>query len=233
LRHHHDGASRRRKVRPTYEEAISMAKLSVTWNNFTVHKKHDVDREHPYLWVFGIVIDAKTLVSKDFIVRRPCESDNLGKKYGKGDSRPVPKALDMALDVSPIVGFLAGGVVVVAWENAMTRNTATISTYEAAADAINEFIKEFVNDGLADGDGDGAPDGPSETEIRDLSVRVADTVRRTIREGWTLFQLVPDDNIGSAQCLLTFDGPETRPLDFRFVKKTSDYQLEGELVYTG
>jgi hypothetical protein len=210
-----------------------MAKLSVTWNNFTVHKKHDVDRDRPYLWVFGIIIDAKTLVSKDFVVRRPCESDNLGKKYGKGDSRPVPKELDLALDVSPILGFLAAGVVVVAWENAMTRNEITASAYEAAADAINEFIKDFIREGLADGDDGGASDGPSESEIRDLSVRVADAVRRTVREGWTIFQLVPDDNIGSAQCLLTFDGPETRALDFRFVKKTTDYQLKGELAYTG
>jgi hypothetical protein len=210
-----------------------MAKLSVTWNNFTVHKKHDVDRDRPYLWVFGIVVDAKTLVSKDFVVRRPCESDNLGRRYGKGDSRPVPRDLDLTIDVHPILGFMAGGVVVVAWENAMTRDRVTAAAYDAAADAINDFVKDFLKGGLVDRDGDGEPDGPSETEISALSVKVADAVRKTIREGWSIFQLTPDHNIGTAQCLLTFDGPETRNLDFRFVKKTTDYQLEGELAYTG
>jgi hypothetical protein len=160
-------------------------------------------------------------------------SDNLGRKYDKGDSRPVPKDLDLALDANPVLGFLAGGVVVVAWENSMSRDMVTASAYEAAADAINEFVKEFVKGRLVDGNGDGSPDGPSEAEIRDLSVLVADAVRRRVRDGWTVFRLVPDDNIGSAQCLLTFDGPETRRLDFRFVKETTDYQLTGELAYTG
>jgi hypothetical protein len=230
---HHHGATSVRRARLTHEETIIMAKLSVTWNNFTVHRKHDVDRDRPYLWVFGIVIDAKTLVSKDFVVRRPCESDNLGKRYGRGDSRPVPSELDLALDVHPIIGFLAAGVVVVAWENAMTRNKVTAAAYDAAADAINAFVEDHLAGGLVDRDGDGEPDGPSETLLRDLSVKVADAVRRTIREGWSIFQLTPDHNIGTAQCLLTFDGPETRDLDFRFVKKTTDYQLEGELAYTG
>jgi hypothetical protein len=172
-------------------------------------------------------------VSKDFVVRRPCESDNLGTRYGKGDARPVPKALDLALDVHPILGFMAAGVVVVAWENAMTRNKVTAAAYDAAADAINDFVKDFLDGGRIDRDDDGEPDGPSEHEIRDLSVKVADAVRRTIREGWTIFQLTPDHTIGTAQCLLTFEGPENRNLDFRFVKKTTDYQLEGELAYTG
>jgi hypothetical protein len=209
-----------------------MAKLSVTWNNFTVHKKHDVDRDRPYLWVFGIVIDAETLVSKDFVVRRPCESDNLGKRYGRGDSRPVPMELDLAVDVHPILGHTAAGVVVVAWEHAMTRDQVTAAAYDAAAyDAAAEAINDFVGGHLEDGGGE--PDAPAEHEIRDLSVKVADAVRRTIREGWTVFELTPDHTIGTAQCLLTFEGPENRDLDFRFVKNTTDYQLEGELAYTG
>lgn len=210
-----------------------MAKLSVNWRDFTVHKKHDVDRDRPYLWVFGIVIDARTLVSKEFVVRRPCESDNLGKKYKKGECRAVPRALDVEVDVSPIFGFLAGGVVVVAWENAMTRDKVTSAAYEAAVDAINEFIADFLDGGLVDRDRDGEVDGPSEDEIRELSAKVADAVRATIKDGWSVFQLVPDHNIGSAECLLTMNGPTSRDLNFRFVKKTTDYQLTGKLTYTG
>ncbi len=33
-----------------------MAKFCVIWTKFTVHKKHDIDRDAPYLWVFGILL---------------------------------------------------------------------------------------------------------------------------------------------------------------------------------
>lgn len=44
-----------------------MANFCVTWSKFTMHKKHDINRDAPYhqdapyLWVFGIIVDANTL----------------------------------------------------------------------------------------------------------------------------------------------------------------------------
>ena len=34
-----------------------MGKLTTFWTHFEVEKKHDVDRDAPYIWVFGIVVD--------------------------------------------------------------------------------------------------------------------------------------------------------------------------------
>ncbi len=72
---------------------------------------------------------------------------------------------------------------------------------------------------------------PSEEEFEAFTAEIAGEVRDTIREGWTIFQLIADHNIGSANCLLLQE-PITKGLNFRFTKKTTDYQLEGELQYT-
>lgn len=213
-----------------------MANLSITWNKFTVHKKHDVDRDRPYLWVFGVLIDAKTLASEQYVIRRPCDHENLGeRKYEKGDSRSVPQALDIVRDVTPIpvLGAVAG-VVVVAWENAMTRDRVTADAYDAAADVINGFVSDEATDAiraLISQGLDAEIDVPTAAELDRLGSDLRDKVRSTVEEGWTVFQLVPDHYIGSANCVLSLDGKTHQPLNFRFARKTTDYELDGGLTY--
>lgn len=213
-----------------------MSNLCITWNKFTVHKKHDIDRDRPYLWVFGVLVDVNTLLSKDYVIRRPCGHENLGQKFKKGESRAVPRTLDIVQDVTPIpvLGAVAG-VVVVAWENAMTRDKVIADAYDAAADAINKFIRDEAADAIQQLITQGLHaeiEVPSAAELDTLEGELKDKVRSTIKDGWSVFQMVPDHNIGSANCVLTLDGPRTQPLDFRFTKKTTDYELEGELKYT-
>lgn len=201
-----------------------MAKLNITWSKFTVHKKHDVDRDAPYLWVFGIVVDGNTLASRDFVVRRPSGVGNLGqRKFKKGESVTVASALDVAEDVAPLFGFLVGGVVVVAWENAMTTDKVIADAYDAAADTINSFITDRIEAGNLG--------TPTSGDLTTLKGQIEAEVRETIKDGWTVFQLVPDHVIGSAQCVLTLDDATTRDLDFRFVKGSTDYQLRGQLKF--
>jgi len=159
-----------------------MGTFSITWNRFTVHKKHDIDRDRPYLWVFGIVIDADTVVSRRFVTRRRSDSQNLVtssiSKYGKGDSSDVPSALDLHIDVTPLVGLLTAGVVVVAWENATTKDSVIEDAYDAAADAIDSFVSDLVDDRLADlldqlaAGEDPHIDPPSDAEIAQLTAAV-------------------------------------------------------------
>jgi hypothetical protein len=202
-----------------------MSQLSIKWNKFTVHKKHDIDRDAPYLWVFGVLVDADTLASRQFVLRRPAAVGNLGqKKFKKGESVAVSPTLDIVKTVQPVLGFLAAGVVVVAWENAMTSDKVTAEAYDAAADTINDFIVDRVESGNLT--------APSDAEIDKLKDEIEDEVRRTIKEGWTIFQLLPDHFIGSADRIRMLSQSVTEALNFRFIKGSTDYQLQGELKFT-
>lgn len=64
-----------------------MATFKVNWTKFTVVKKHDIDRDKPYLWVFGIVVDAQAIADGKYVIRKRCDSGNLGKKFKKGARR--------------------------------------------------------------------------------------------------------------------------------------------------
>jgi hypothetical protein len=204
-----------------------MAQFSVKWTDFTVHKKHDVDRDKPYLWVFGIVIDANTIPEDgpEFVIRRRSDSDNLGGKFGKGDSTTVSSSLDISQKVTPVplVNLATAGVVVVAWENAMTRDRVIADAYDAAADEIEAFVTERVQKLDLE---------PSAADMADLQADVEATVRDTIRAGWSVFQLVPDHVIGTKYALFNLDGPFEDCLDFRFVKGSTDYSLRADLAYT-
>lgn len=201
-----------------------MAHFNVQWSQFTVHKKHDIDRDAPYLWVFGIVVDFDTLISKDFVVRRTSGVGNLGqKKFQKGDHVVVPSALDVTETVKPIGDFMIGGVVVVAWENATTRDKVIDDAYDTAADAINKFVKDRIATGNLE--------TPDPKDLTALTAQIKEDVKDTIKHGWTVFQLVPDHVIGVNQCVLTFNGARELPLDLRFTKGSTDYQLEGEMKF--
>lgn len=201
-----------------------MPTFDVNWTKFTVHKKHDIDRDKPYLWVYGIVIDVDTLESHDYVVKRRCDSDDLGgKKFNKGDTSTVPSDLDLGLDVNPLLGQWAGGVAVVAWENAMTHDDVIGDAYDSGADALNDAIgKQLKSSGIA---------APTDDEMAVISADVTGAVRNTITDEWTVFQAIPDNNIGSASTVQVFTGTKTIPLDFRFKHGSTDYELEGKMAY--
>jgi hypothetical protein len=213
-----------------------MAKFTVKWTDFTVLKKHDVDRDKPYLWVFGIVIDANSIVSEEYVIRRTSSSDNLGQKFKKGDSVPVSSSLDISCDVTPLLDVAAAGVIVVAWENAMTKDSVIADAYDKAADEINDFVTDLVAETLkAVGQGqplDTIDFEPTEDQMRDLRADIEAEVRDTIKSGWSVFQMVPDHNIATKYRMVLLEEPFEECLDWRFIKKSTDYNLEGDLAYT-
>jgi len=220
--------------------------FKVTWTDFTVLKKHDVDRDKPYLWVYGIVVDAATIESRNFVIRKPSASDNLGHKFKKGDSVTVPSSLDISREITPMLGKATAGVVVVAWENAMTKDSVIADAYSAAGDMINDFVSD-----LADKDKtlkkvtDAILAGTPLDEI-DLEVKILDEqltrlrndieaeIRETIKEGAGFFgKAVHDHNIGTGDTVLTLDDDEPFDLDiaYRFTKDGTDYSLDADLFY--
>jgi hypothetical protein len=221
-----------------------MAIFTVKWTNFTVLKKHDIDRDKPYLWVFGIVVDVNSISSRSYVIRKPSTSDNLGQKFKKGDSVSVPSNLDISREIAPLAGVATAGVVVVAWENAMTRDSVIANAYDTAADTINEFVHELVVQKV----GEIGPDNPieeidfepSSDQIAELRADVDAKIRATIRAGWSVFQLVHDHNIGLAYTLVSLEEqpdevlkehPYEECLDYRFRKGATDYNLEADLFY--
>ena len=216
-----------------------MTTFTVKWTNFTVLKKHDIDRDKPYLWVFGIVVDATSMTSGRYVIRKPSTSDNLGQKFRKGDSVTVPGSLDVSREVKPILGKATAGVVVVAWENATTKDSVIADAYANAADTIDEFVADLVKEkfdelvaALAAGESIDSLDlAPTDAEMADLRADVEAEVRRTVKKGSGLFQALPDHDIGTSQTLVSLDEPFEQCLDYRFVNGSTDYNLEGDLTY--
>lgn len=213
-----------------------MDTLTVKWTDFTVLKKHDVDRDKPYLWVFGIVIDGDTVISHDYVIRKPSSSASLGnKKFKKAESVTVPSDLDISRQIKPFLGMETAGVVVLAWENATTRDSVITRAYADAADAINEFVTDVVAGALAEIAG-GTPLDEIDVELTDgeiaaLQADLATTIRATIRAGSNLWQAIPDHNIGSAHAIVNLAEPVTECFDFHFVSGSTHYDLEGDLSY--
>jgi hypothetical protein len=212
-----------------------MTPFTVKWSSFEVIKKHDIDRDKPYLWVFGIVVDATSIVSGDYMIRKPAGSDNLDHMFKKGDVVPVPGDLDISRDVTPLLGLAAAGVVIVSWENAMTSDSVTRDAYAAAARTINGFVADTVDD-VFDQIASGKPIDdvdfePTDAQMTKLRSKVETAVRNTMKDNWTVCQLIPDNNIGTAYTFLSLDEDVHQFLTYRFVKGSTDYELRGDLTY--
>jgi hypothetical protein len=212
-----------------------MGKLTTFWTHFEVEKKHDIDKDAPYIWVFGIVVDVvrvadyKNSGKADFVITRKATWPNLGNdKFGKGDWVNVSPALNIdELTALPITG----GVAVVAWESALTSASTQKEAYDAAVSAINEFIGEKVDECWSDIAGcvqNGVALSPADQEA--LRSRVENAVRDVFKSH---LNLVHDHNIGSAQCVVSIEAGKSvqRDLDFIFDNGGTRYVLKGELRY--
>ena len=184
-----------------------MAQLRVDWTGLTAHDTHDLDGDRPHLWVFGVLVDAATIATARYVLRRRPRSD-----------------IGLDTPVTPMSGLVAAGVVVVAWATAQACEATAAGAYDAAADALDELIAERV----------AAVDlaGPGGRAMRDLRLRVEQDVTDTVRAGWSAFALVPDHPLGTAQCLLTLDGPVDHALDLRVTPWSEHLRLRGTLRYS-
>ena len=168
-----------------------MGLLRVEWTRLMVPGTCDLGGDRSHLWVFGVLVDAATIGSGRYVLRR----------------RP-PSAVDLDTPTTPISGLVAAGVVVVAWATAGAGDATSAVAYDAAvADALDVLVGERVAAaGLA---------RPGGGAMRDLRLRIEQDVTDSMRDGWTAFTLMPDRPVGTAQCLLTLDGPVDHALDLR------------------
>jgi hypothetical protein len=211
-----------------------MGKLTTFWTHFEVEKKHDIDRDAPYIWVFGIVVDVvrvaqfKDTGKADFVITRKATWPNLGNdKFGKGDWVNVSPDLNI---IETMALPITGGVAVVAWEKALTSAATQKEAYDAAVDSINDFIGEKVDECWSDLAGcvqNGVALSSADQEA--LRSRVEDAVRDVLKSH---VNLIHDHNIGSAQCVVSIQSdPVQRDLNFVFDTGGTRYVLKGDLQY--
>jgi hypothetical protein len=212
-----------------------MGQLTTIWTHFEVEKKHDIDRDAPYVWIFGIVVDVERVGAykdsgkPDFVITRKATWPNLGNdKFGKGDWVNVSPALNIN-ETTALP--LTGGVAVVAWECALTSASTQKEAYDAAVNAINQFIAQKVDECWSDlagciENGVELSDADQEALRSRVENAVTDVFKRHVN-------LIHDNNIGSAQCVVSLNSSERLHRDLNFVFDTGGtrYVLTGDLKY--
>lgn len=220
-----------------------MSRFLVDWSRFTVEKKHDIDRDAPYLWVFGIVVDLdrilRTLnpptssspipvgvsIIADCVIDRPATWPNLGQeKFKKGDSVAVPSSLNVDAQVT---GLQTAGVAVVAWERAASSQNTIQQAYDAAASEINSFIAAKIRATVSSGGNTELTSSERNAMRAQIEEAVRDVFKRRVN-------LVHDHPIGTVDCLVSIQAREalSRPLSFVFDTGGTRYTLTGTMSYT-
>lgn len=234
-----------------------MGKLVIKWTRFDVSHKHDIDRDAPYAWLFGILIDLarvaryrtrsaspeKKTDEPYFVITRKATWPNLGfEKFGKGDWSNVPPGLDIS---EPTAHPMMVGVLVVMWEKALTSTATQRAAYDTAVATVDDFIAAQVDkviDGLAEGKG------------LDLEVSAADTsalaslVKAAVTDVFKKHvNLIHDNYIGEEHAVFNIEPGHDlgQHLDFRFVQFATgigglitsetiatEYGLNGNIAYT-
>jgi len=210
-----------------------MGKLLIDLNTFKVIKKTDVLKEEPYLWLFGLAIEAGAGSSNDptrFIIKRPAAPGNLGGPYKKGESRTIADSVGrIDKDVQPIFGKLALGFIAMTWDHDNTPASAVQVAYGDAAKVLNDFIQARVSTLNT------AP--LTEAELvaikRDIEAHIRERFKATVtlRQPGSLNQ---DDFVDLAFRFITPNPAvaQSENLDLRFVANSVEYQITGVFRYT-
>jgi hypothetical protein len=227
---------------------MNMGKLDIKWTRFEVSHKHDIDRDAPYVWIFGILIDVARAVNyKTRFTRAPNASRQVPPRGGGPETPMAGKiggpyfvitrpatwpnlgrekfakgdwtTVPASLDISePTTGAFVVGVVVVMWEKALTSTSTQQAAYDAAVETIDDFIGKQVDKAFKE-----AADG---TGI-DLSVSTKDTselaslVKGSVTDVFkNNLNLVHDNYIGTDNLVISVgEGqPMGQHLDSRFVQ---------------
>lgn len=215
-----------------------MGQLTIDLQTFTVIKKHDIDRDNPYLWIVGIKLDrdaglvavalvAGTRQNLDdtgiLITRDPCVG-NLGDKFKKGESRTIPDSLGR---ISVPINLMAGNpatfsLLVTAMEHSTTSRATQQAAYNSMVDAIEAFIMTRMRNFNTT--------APTPSELATLQ---ADIRTRIIN----IFKPNPlsDNFIAAQQCDFSLgNNAFSRTVSLRFTSERggTDYSISGTASYT-
>jgi len=200
-------------------------------DTFEVLTKKDVDKDEPYIWVIGLLIDRNAFLEQSYVVKKNPTYGNIGDHYAKGEKRSIKSDLGrVSRSLAPLSeGKLGFGVIVVAFEHDTTSQEAQQEAYDIAVDTIHDEIKETVGKGSA-------PTAAQFDAIKDelqASIRVvfkADTKWYN----W-LFLGGVDDYVGTDNEVWNL--VEGKPLNKGFTLRVgdgdADYRIVGNMTWTG
>lgn len=210
-----------------------MGRFLIDLNKIKVIKKKDLGKEEPLLWLFGIAVDLNAGSSNDptrFILKRLPTPGNLGGRFKKGESRNIPDNVGrIEHDVEPVLGMLALGFILIAWDHDKTPTYAIQAAYLDATQVLNDFIQARVT---------ALNTEPLTTaEINALKSDIEGHIRERFKASVTLKKpgtLNQDDFIGLEYRFLTPDPKKSQVenLDMRFTARGVDYQVTGLLQYS-
>lgn len=215
-----------------------MGQITISLQNFTVNKKHDIDKDNPYLWIVGLNLDRdaalaavaiaagtrQNLDGTGVIITRNALVGNLGDKFKKGESRAVPEGIRTIRETVNPIGTQPSTftLLVTAMEHSTTSQKTQQEAYDAMVNQIEAFLiarmraLQFT--------------APSAAELDTLQ----DDVRKAVID---VFKPNPfsDNYINSEQRDFTLGATATsQPFTMHFVSKHggTDYTLTGTMAYT-
>jgi len=211
-----------------------MGKLKISLDKLTVVKKNEVNKDEPYLWIFGIVIDSDTLLKdKSPIIKKNPKDGNLRcEKFKKGESADIPEKLGIiqkAVVPIPLVNIAVAGLIVFAWEHDTTSRQAQTEAYDATADTLEKAILgnlENLNANSA---------SLSNKDIDKIAADIEEIIKEIYKKDakwFNIFGGLADDFIGQDSCILQLESDISKNLRFKFnEKKGSEYKIDGKFIY--
>ena len=208
-----------------------MSTLAMTLKTFKVIEKNEHSKDEAYLWCFGIVIDKNTLASKNFVIKTKPDQGNLGGGFKEGASRSIPANVGtINATVQPIFGkFLAGGLIVLAWEEDSTPNSKVKQAYDDSVKIINNFILARISGFNTN--------NPTAAELSTLKSQITYAIKNRFKAAvhwYNPFSWDPDDYIAEKDMFETIDPatPLLRPIDWDFIGDDAKYKVSGEFRFT-
>jgi hypothetical protein len=203
----------------------------VTLNTLHVVKKQEVGRDEVYLWVYGVLVDARTIQSRNFIITHEGGHGNIGKSLWQGDARRIKDSVGAAVraQLQPLFSFAAIGAIVAAWEEDYTPNSKVQEAYDATATTLNSFVLQRVNAlNLT---------SPTEAELEQIKEDIKKEVSSIFKDAvdwWNPFSWDPDDSIGFDNVLVTINSTVAINIPFELVFKGqgAKYVISGSVGYS-
>jgi hypothetical protein len=210
-----------------------MAQVDIRLNTFKVLEKNEWSKDEPYLWCFGLVIDANTIGGQTYIIKRKPDQGNLGGDFSKGESRAIPDEVGrITSTVTPLTfGSLSValvGVLVLAWEEDRTPNSKVVQAYNDSATILTQHIADRIRT---------LNTGPlTQAEVNAIVSDLKSAITKRFKSAvhwYNPFSWDPDDFIGFAQMIEPTQPGQSlsKQINFTFSGDDAKYQVTGQLQF--
>lgn len=193
--------------------------------------------DEPYIWVYGIVIDASTIGSRQYVItiNSPGHENVTSDGMEEGDRVSIPSSTGSIFNTfRPLIGKSGFGVLVMGWEEDNTPNSNVVEGYNEVGTILNNFIDERVQAFNFE-----EPSDDDLNQIReDIKARITEIFKDAVH-WYNPFSWDPDDPIGNSLMFTRISEGECISESVQFVlwEPGDDYEgaylVEGSLTTSG